>query len=143
MPVPIGILVGDLIATAKLLKDLRNALRQHDGAHIHHQSVIRDLETCDNILSCLENSDGASMQSAQVNAIRALAHSIRERVVQHIQKFHKYGSSLDATPTDKKLRRGVNKLKWSQKGSKTAAQLSEWISMQMANIQTPLELHST
>jgi hypothetical protein len=142
MPVPIGISVGDFIATTKLLNNLRNALCEHDGAHVHYQNVIRDLETCDSILACLENFSSAPTESAQANAIRALAHSIRQKFEAFIQENEKYRSSLGSTPTDAKLRRGANKLKWSRTGSKAAARLSEWVNMQMTSIHTLVELDS-
>ncbi len=140
MAVPIGISVGDFIATIKLLKDIANAFDEHSGAQSSYQNTVRNLETIQALLSRLESFHSASGQTTQINAIRAQAKAIHTEVQVYVQKVKKFKRTLGSgAPTNK--RHGIiDKLKWSRNQVKEAAKLSTSVDLQLRNIQVLLDL---
>lgn len=140
MAVPIGISVGDFIATIKLFKDIANALDEHGGAQSDYQNTVRNLETVQALLSRLESYHSASGQTTQINAIRAQAQAIHADVQTFLRNVQKFKKSLGSgVPTSK--RHGiVDKLKWSRKQAKKVAKLSTSVDVGLRNIQVLLDL---
>ena len=140
MAVPIGFSIGDFIATIQLLKDISKTLNEHGGAQSHYQHTVRNLETIQAILSRLESFHSASGQTTQINAIRAQAQATQKEVQDFVRKIQKFKTTLGLGAPAGKRYGVIDKLKWSRKEAKGAAELSKSVDVQLRNIQVLLHL---
>jgi len=107
MPAPFGFGVGDFIAVATLINNIRAALKDSGGARDEYQELERELELLELALAAIKTLTGPPHRQSEITAIKLVALSCRRTLDTFYAGIKKYDQSLSVTSRPSRTRASV------------------------------------
>jgi hypothetical protein len=113
MPAPFGFGVGDFIAVATLIKNIRAALKDSGGARDEYQELERELALLELALGAIKTLTGPPHRQGEITAIKLVALSCRRTLDHFYSSVTKYDKSLSAVSIPSRARASVKMVQWN------------------------------
>ena len=135
-----GIAIGDFIAVAKLIKDIKDSLQSVGGAKSQYQEIARELDILDKALEHIDHLDAADGTApGAVDYIKFAAISCRYSLREFSEKIKEYDGSLGVRAKTNMIRKTARKFRWSFGRSEDLGQLQMYLNTHVGTINMLLE----
>jgi hypothetical protein len=136
MAAPFGFGVGDFIAVATLIKNIKSALQDSGGARDDYQELERELQLLELALAALRSLTGPPQRQAEIMAIKLIALSCRHTLDAFYANIKKYDRSLSVTSRVGVMRASGKMVQWGLLMQADVVKLRSYVAAHVGSLNT-------